>query len=122
MTSGRVRGNAEHRFKGAFNITIMALLRAHPPRLHRQNVTKNGDLSKEALSPSGITREKEVRGEVKLSPKSIRRYGNKSPKEMRKETIDKLDELRVDIEIIRRTTPEEGMPPHLAETKISGLP
>jgi len=122
MTSGRVRGNAELRFKGAFNITVMALLKAHPPRLHRQIVTRNGNLTKEALSPIGITREKEVRGEVKLSPKSRRRYGDKSPKEMRRETVDKLNELRVEIEIIRRTTPEEGMPPHLAATKITGLP
>ena len=40
----------------------------------------------------------------------------------RRETVDKLNELRVEIEIIRRTTPEEGMPPHLAATKITGLP
>jgi hypothetical protein len=117
----RIKGNPELKFKGAFNITLFALLRAHPPRLHI-SVIKDGVLSHKALTTLGIKREKEVRGTTKLSSKSIDRYGKKNPKEMRIETINKLDELRISIEIIRATTSEPNMPPKKPRSKVTGLP
>jgi len=117
----RIRGNPELQFKGAFNITLYALLRAHPPRLYI-SVIKNGVLSHLALTPMGIKREKEVRGTTALSSESIDHYGKKNPKEMRTESINKLDELRISIEIIRAATSEPNMPPKKPRSKVTGLP
>jgi hypothetical protein len=117
----RLPGDPELRFFGAFNLAMFRLLQAHPPRLKR-DLLQDGILTREALTKEGLDREKEVRGEKPLSPESIKRYGKRTPRQMRKESIDKLEDLNHWIEIVRATTSVEDIPPKRVRTKITGLP
>ena len=65
----------------------------------------------ETLTPYGKVREKEVKGKVELSPKSLRKYGMKTKRsDMKTSTRDKMKKLRRMIDMVRGTTAEPGMP------------
>lgn len=108
----RVPGGIEERYLAGFNIVVYRLTKATPPRLNPDDIT-HGILTVKSLTAhtgGGKEREKEVLGRTKLSPKSKRRYGDKSPSEMRTDTDEKMKLLRIEIEKVRAANSKKGMP------------
>ena len=110
-------GDFEHRYKAGFNMSVWSLTNATPPRF-RPDLIKKGILDLSVLTSIGKEREAEVLGLRGLSPKSRRKYGNKSRADMKRDTYRKMIELRKLLDMVRSTTAEEGMPPaHSSATR-----
>jgi hypothetical protein len=109
----RMRGDIEEKYKAGFNIIVYRLTTADQPRL-QPHMIKKGILNMDALTSVGKEREAEVIGIRSLSPKSRRKYGNKSRSAMARDTIDKMKKLSRMLDMVRATTAEEGMPPAIA--------
>ena len=107
----RAPGDIEAKYKAGFNICVYKLtLVSQPPSLWKDQIVK-GILTMETLTPYGKVREKEVKGKVELSPKSLRKYGMKTKRsDMKTSTRDKMKKLRRMIDMVRGTTAEPGMP------------
>jgi len=108
----RAPGDIEAKYKAGFNICVYKLTLISQPAAFWKDQIVDGILTMDTLTPYGKLREREVKGEVELSEKSLRKYGKTTTRaDMKNSTRDKMKKLRKLLGMVRATTAEEGMPP-----------